>query len=138
MKKILSIICGLVFVGAFLFPAVDAGNLTLQGIAANGWYSFAYPDGAKAVVLMVDYTKGDETQLNIDVGYSFSPWTSKTALLSERGSDNVLGNWTVVMNANAVRLIYIETVQRKGTIFFHVYPTGTLTGTVNLGAEAIF
>jgi hypothetical protein len=138
MKKILSIICGLLFLGAILFPAIDPGNLTLRGIAANGWYSFDYPDGAKAVVLLVDYTKGSETQLNIDIGFSFVPWTSKTALLSERGSDNVMGNVQCVLSATAVRLIYVETVQQKGTVFFHVYPTGTLTGTVNLGIEAKF
>ncbi len=134
MKKIMSFVFGLVFLGAFLFPAIDPGNLTLRGLAGNGWYSFDYDEG-RAVVLLVDYTKGDETQINIEVGYTFSPWTSKTVMLSERGSDDVAGNVKLIMNANGIRIFYFETIQAKGTIFFHVYPTGSLTGTVNLGAE---
>jgi hypothetical protein len=134
MKKLLSMIFGLMFLGAFLFPAINAGNLTLRGIAANGWYSFDYDNG-KDVVLLVDYTKGSETQLNIEIGYTFTPWTSKTVMLSERGSDDVAGNVKLVMSASATRIFYFETIQQKGTILFRVYSTGSLSGTVNLGAE---
>jgi hypothetical protein len=134
MKKIYSMIFGLVFLGVFLFPAIDPGNLTLRGLAANGWYSFDYDNG-KDVVLMVDYTKGSETQINIEIGYTFSPWTSKTVMLSERGSDDVASNVKLIMNATGTRVFYFETIQPKGTIFFRVYPTGTLAGTVNLGVE---
>jgi hypothetical protein len=133
MKKLFSMIFGCVFLGALLFPAIDAGNLTTLS-AVNGWYSFDY-DGGKAVVLMVDYTKGTETQLNIEIGFTFTPWTPKTVMLSERGSDNVVSNVKLVMNATSARIFYIETPRTKGKVLFRVYSTGTLAGTVNLGAE---
>jgi hypothetical protein len=133
MKKLITFICGLLFIGAFLFPAIDAGNLTTLSVA-NGWYSFDY-DSGKAVVLMVDYTKGTETQINIEIGFTFTPWTSKTVMLSERGSDDVVSNVKLVLDATAPRLFYIETPRTSGKILFRVYSTGTLAGTVNLGAE---
>lgn len=134
MKKIFSTILGLIFLGAFLFPAVNAGNLTTVD-AVNGWYSFAYTTGTKAVVLMVGYTKSTETQINIEIGEAFRPWTNSIVMLSDRGSDDVTANVKLVMNATAVRYFYIETARDNGTMYFHVYPTGVLAGTVLLNAE---
>jgi len=132
MKKLLSVLCAILFLGAFLFPAIDAGNLTSLG---SGWYSFAYED-AEWIVLLVNYTKGGETNLKVDIGYTFQPWTSKAVMLSQRGSDNVLGDVQCIMDATAVRAIVVPTIQAKGSVLFHVYPTGSLTGTVLLQAEA--
>lgn len=134
MKKLLSVVLGILFLGVFAFPAITAGNLTTVG---SGWYSFAYTSGCKYVVLMVDYTKGAETDLRIEIGYSFRPWTGKTAMLSDRSSANAFENILLIMNATAARIIPVEPVQGAGTVFFHVYTTGaTMTGTAALGAEA--
>jgi len=135
MKKLFLITTMVLFLGAGLFPAVDAGNLTTVN-ATTGWYSFAYADGAKAVILMVDYTKSTETQINIEIGEDFRPLTSKAVMLSDRGSDDVVANVKLIMNATAVRYFYIETARTSGTMYFRVYPTGVLAGTVLLNAEA--
>jgi len=134
MKKLLSIVLMVLFFGVLAFPAITAGNLTT---VSAGWYSFAYSSGCKYVVLMVDYTKGDETDLRIEIGYSFKPWTAKTAMLSDRSSANAFENILLIMNATAVRIIPVEPVQSAGAVFFHVYTSGaTMTGTAALGAEA--
>jgi len=132
MKKLLLGLCAMLFLGAFLFPAIDAGNLTSLG---GGWYSFAYED-AEYVMLLVNYTKGGETNLKVDIGYTFLPWTSKAVMLSERGSDDVMGDVQCILDATAVRVIIVPTIQSKGSVLFHVYPTGSLSGTVLLQAEA--
>jgi hypothetical protein len=133
MKKLLSVLCVVLFLGVYAFPAINAGNLTTVN-ASTGWYSFAY-DGGQAVVLMVDYTKGTETQLNIAIAYSFKPWTAKIVMLSERAADNVYDDVLLVLDRTRVRFVYIPTLQAKGTIYFCVFPTGSFSGTVLLNAE---
>ena len=134
MKKLLSMILMVLVLGVFAFPAITAGNLTTVG---GGWYSFAYGSGCKYVVLMVDYTKGAETDLRIEIGYSFKPWTSKTAMLSDRSSANAFENILLIMNKTKTRIIPVEPVQSVGTVYFYVYTSGaTMTGTAALGAEA--
>ena len=128
MKKIMCLVLGILFLGAFVFPVITAGNLTT---VSAGWYSFAYTSGC--------YTKGAETDLRIEVGYSFRPWTSKTAMLSDRSSANAFENILLIMSSTAVRIIPVEPVQGAGTVFFHVYTTGaTMTGTAALGATNAF
>ena len=134
MKKIMSFVFGLVFLGAFIFPAINAGNLTTVN-AVTGWYSFDYTSGTKAVVLRVGYTKGSETQVNIEIGEALRPWTRDPVMLSDRGADDVAANVKLIVNATAERYFYIETVRTSGTMFFHVYSTGALAGTVLLNAE---
>lgn len=134
MKKIMSFIFAVLLLGVFAFPAVNAGNLTTVN-ASTGWYSFTYTDGTKAIVLRVGYTKGSETQVNIEIGEALRPWTRDPVMLSERGADDVAGNVKLIVNATAERYFYIETVNPSGTMFFHVYPTGVLAGTVLLNAK---
>jgi hypothetical protein len=134
MKKLLSMILMVLFFGVVTFPAITAGNLTTVG---GGWYSFAYSTGCKYVVLMVDYTKGNETDLRVEIGYSFKPWTNKTAMLSDRSSANAFGKILLIMPVTAVTIIPVEPIQATGTVSFHIYTTGaTMTGTAALGAEA--
>jgi hypothetical protein len=89
--------------------------------------------GNDEVILVVDYTKGDETTVDFTFGLNFPTFSNLEVQYQERNTSDIMENMTIKLNATGKTSIPLPVP--KCTDKLYIYPTnagGTPTGSFTL------
>lgn len=96
--------------------AIDSTRLAYDATAGGWAYTLPTSLKGRAVALAVDFTKGDETQLNLAVGYQLAD-DARIYRLSERAYDDTAGDVTITLTATGKRLIPVPVPDSAAKLF---------------------
>jgi len=141
MKKIFMLLMLLPMIGFGAFTATGTGGAVTQIGATHAWYlanvnydSSINPYAANKVYFDINYTKGDETSIQMTVAYCFTaavPVAGTLSYFPEADSSGVITAMSRTMSATKRYTISVEVPDRARWVIITFTNTGgTPTGTV--------
>jgi len=132
MKRLFLIL--FLILSSFLFSvnAISTTTLTADG---SGWYHMHTRHHFR-LNLLVEYAKGNSTQLNIQIGQRYKSTTGMTTTVTFIDSilygDGIATDDSIVMTATANRKFILYSSELSESIYFYITFTGGTTATANV------